>query len=305
MKKAMIVLAAVITAAGAARAAEPGSSTAAFLKVGVGARAVGMGEAQAALAEGPEALYWNPAGLTAFDRRAVSFTHNEWLDDVRYEYIGVSYPFLNWGSFGFAAGRVSMGDLVGRDEQGNYTGDFGASDMALSLGYARELWPFLAVGGAAEYVSSKIENEAAATFAGSFGLTATTPLPGLSAGLAVANVGGKMTFIEQGDPLPLGGRAGLAYLLPFGGDVNKVTVAVDGVKYRDSRTRVNAGLEYWFRDTLAGRAGYKAYYDEDGLTGGLGVKYAATQNLALRADYAYADMGVFGATHRVTVGILF
>ncbi|MGD8719841.1 MAG: PorV/PorQ family protein [Candidatus Zixiibacteriota bacterium] len=302
-----IIVVAIVACAAAAAAADAGSSAAAFLKIGVGARAVGMGEAQAALAEGPDALYWNPAGLAAYDSGAVSFTHNEWLEDVRYEYLGLSYPLLNVGTFGFSAGRVSMGDLVGRDEQGNYTGDFSASDMVLTFGYGKEFLKFLSVGAGVEYISSKIENESASAIAGTFGATAEIPVvPGLTAGVSASNVGGEMKFISEGDPLPLALRGGVAYLLPFGGEMNKLTVAVDGVKFNDSDdVRANSGLEYWFMDTIAARAGYKANYDEDGLTGGLGFKYSPTENLGLGADYAYADMGVFGATHRISVGVRF
>jgi hypothetical protein len=306
MKILIPVLVAALAAAHVAGAADAGSSAAAFLKIGVGARAVGMGEAQAAAAEGPEALYWNPAGLAVDSRRAVSFTHNEWLEDVRYEYLGLSYPLFNLGTIGFSAGRVGMGKLVGRDEEGNYTGDFGASDMALSLGYGRRFFNFLAVGAAAEYISSKIENESASAIAGSAGVVADLPLPGLAAGVSASNIGGELKFIDEGDPLPLAVRGGVAYMLPFGGETNELMVAVDGVKFNDrDDVMVNTGVEYWFMKTIAARAGYKGNYDEDGLTGGMGFRYSPTANLGLLADYAYADMGVFGATHRITVGMQF
>ncbi len=306
MKRLIPYLVAALATACVAGAADAGSSAAAFLKIGVGARAVGMGEAQAAAAEGPEALYWNPAGLAVNSRRAVSFTHNEWLEDVRYEYLGLSYPLFNLGTIGFSAGRVGMGKLTGRDEQGNYTGEFGASDMVLSLGYARRLFNFLAVGAAAEYISSKIEDESASAFAGSVGAVGELPLPGLAVGVSASNIGGEMKFIDEGDPLPLALRGGVAYLLPFGGETNELMVAVDAVKFNDrDDVMVNTGVEYWFMKTIAARAGYKGNYDEDGLTGGLGFKYSPKANLGLLADYAYADMGLFGATHRITVGMQF
>ena len=40
-----------------------GTTAASFLELGVGSRAVAMGEAYVAIAEGPTAGYWNPAGL--------------------------------------------------------------------------------------------------------------------------------------------------------------------------------------------------------------------------------------------------
>ena len=49
----------------AAFATDSGVNGAQFLKIGAGARALGMGEAVTANAEGPEAMYWNPAGIAA------------------------------------------------------------------------------------------------------------------------------------------------------------------------------------------------------------------------------------------------
>lgn len=305
MRKTPLIITAMTVAAAFALAAEAGTSTAAFLKIGVGARAAAMGDAAAALAEGPEALYWNPAGLATLERRAVSFTHNEWLADVRYEYAGFSYPFPAVGTFGLAASLVTMGDLVGRDEQGNYTGNFSASDLALTVGYGRRLWSFLAAGLTAEYVSSKIEAEEANTFAGGAGVTVNPPLRGLSAGVSVAHAGGEMTFVEEGAPLPLAVRGGFAYQLPFGGNNHRFTVAADALKYRDTDTYGNAGVEYWLLNAVALRGGYKFNYDLDGLTAGMGFRYAPAAALALGADYAYGHMGDLGSTHRVTVGVMF
>ena len=40
-----------------------GTTAAQFLKIGVGARAIGMGGAFVAVADDATAIYWNPAGI--------------------------------------------------------------------------------------------------------------------------------------------------------------------------------------------------------------------------------------------------
>ncbi|HLA40323.1 MAG TPA: hypothetical protein VJ417_10010 [Candidatus Glassbacteria bacterium] len=63
--------------------------------IGVGARGLGMGSAFHTLAEGPEALYWNPAGLSRTDRRqanCLAFMHSERFGgEVKYNFIGYSH----------------------------------------------------------------------------------------------------------------------------------------------------------------------------------------------------------------------
>ena len=44
-----------------------------ILKIGVGARAIGMGEAYTAQADDVSSLYWNPAGLALMQERQASF----------------------------------------------------------------------------------------------------------------------------------------------------------------------------------------------------------------------------------------
>jgi hypothetical protein len=50
-----------------------GTSSLEFLKIGVGARAEGMGEAFVSVANDPSALYWNPAGIGSLLRREIQF----------------------------------------------------------------------------------------------------------------------------------------------------------------------------------------------------------------------------------------
>ena len=72
--RSLAVAAALLLAAGAARAAQPGF---AFLEVPAGARAAAMGGAYSAVATGAEAAFWNPAGLARFEGTQFTATHTE------------------------------------------------------------------------------------------------------------------------------------------------------------------------------------------------------------------------------------
>jgi hypothetical protein len=69
-----------------------GSTSAAFLKIGVGARAVGMAGAYTVVPGDAYAMYWNPAGLAAVPYRTLAFTHNEYFAGMGQEYASYAQP---------------------------------------------------------------------------------------------------------------------------------------------------------------------------------------------------------------------
>ena len=52
-----------------------GMAAAQFLKIGVGARAAGMGESFVAVSNDASALYWNPAGITQSTGNEIIVSH--------------------------------------------------------------------------------------------------------------------------------------------------------------------------------------------------------------------------------------
>ncbi|MEW6609072.1 MAG: hypothetical protein AB1414_16785 [bacterium] len=57
--------------------AKAGKTSYSFLKIGIGARALGLGSAFVGLADDPTAIYWNPAGLSQIKQRKLLFSHNQ------------------------------------------------------------------------------------------------------------------------------------------------------------------------------------------------------------------------------------
>lgn len=64
-----------------------------FLRVGAGARALGMGGAFLAVADDATAGFWNPAGLTYLEHKSVQYMHSEEQhSQVSYDFLGVVLP---------------------------------------------------------------------------------------------------------------------------------------------------------------------------------------------------------------------
>jgi len=58
-------------------------------------------------------------------------------------------------------------------------------------------------------------------------------------------------------------------------------------------------------DMIALRAGYKYNYVEEGLSAGVGIKYAVEGGFGIKIDYSYSDLGVFDAVNRISIGASF
>ena len=266
----------------------PGTTTANFLKIGVGARAAGMGEAFTAVASDGTSLYWNPAGLTQLKIKEISATYNSWFEEIKQGYLSLTFPTAR-GTMGLGTNYVDMGGLEGRDVEGNPTGDFTASDTHVFVGYARKLekssWG-LTVG----WLQDVIKENRKDTFLANIGLLYPAS-DRFTLGVVAQNIGSKLGR----DPLPLTFKVGAASKL------RALTLAVDLTKPQDNEIYYCLGAEWWLRNVLALRVGYKTNQDiGQGLTAGIGYRFGR-----ICLDYAYVPYGDLGDTHRISLGMKF
>lgn len=138
-----------------------------FLAIGVGARALGMGNAFVGVANDVTSGYWNPAGLLGVrGDLQVGAMHSEYFAGIaKYDYIGVAKPIDSSSTIGFSFIRFGIDnipntiDLV--DPSGNVDYDritsFSAADHAFVISYARKL-PVegLALGGNVKVVYRRV-----------------------------------------------------------------------------------------------------------------------------------------------------
>jgi hypothetical protein len=284
--------------------AKLGTSGAQFLKIGVG-RGAAMGEAFVAVADDACATFWNPSGLGMLTGREVTLQHNEWIADIRHEYLSVILPFGNFGTMGISLTVLTMGKMeyltvddpntTAREDTGTGT-YFNASDFALGFSFGRMFTDRLAAGVSLKAVQQMVWDMSAQGLAADFGIHYNTGFKGLRIAASISNFGGDIGFgggkldwalDPQYDnprdyepvpstrktipfPLPLIFRFGLAFN-PLENEASRFTVALDLNHPNDNYETINLGLEYGYLNTVFLRAGYKAYLNVDymkAMTGG-------------------------------------
>ncbi len=285
----VLIIGMAVTPALAAR-----STTASFLKIGVGARAAGMGEAYTAIADDASATYWNPAGMAAANRRQFIFQHNEWFGNINYEYLGYAHPLERGGTVGGSLTYLDKGDIprtTYSNPFGAGLGSYEAQDFAGSVSYAASYRSDIDWGVTAKLIRQEIDDASATSFAVDGGVLYRTPYQGLTLGAALLNLGTAAKFDERKEQLPLMFKAGAAYRLQ---DV-PLTFASDLVLLRGDQSSFRLGAEYTFNRLIDIRAGYNSANDADNGWGcGFGINLDD-----LEINYAYVPYGDLGNTHRI------
>jgi len=289
-----IALALLVTPAVAS--ADTGTTGFAFLKLGVGARAMGLGSAYVALADDPTAIYWNAAGLASLTGTQVTAMHNEWIQDFRQEFAAVGTR-LGPGSFGASFSGFYSSEFERRDETGTLTGHFGFNDLALSGGYGVHIVKGLGAGVALRYVREMIDQETADALLADVGAQYRLKESGVTFGAAVQNLGSSAKFISESFPMPRTMRLGAAFTHDLHALQGRGTLTAEYRKARDDDGHFHIGGEYVYRDHLALRAGGKFGYDDEHVSFGLGL-----MKDWFRLDYALAPFtSDLGTTHFFSV----
>jgi hypothetical protein len=284
-----LMLSALFVRGAAAAAGETGF---AFLKLGVGARPMGMGSAYVALADDPTATYWNPAGLMSMAGTQVTAMHNEWIQDFRQEFAAVGTR-LGPGVVGFSFAGFYTSELEERSDTGVLTGHFGFNDVAMTGAYGFNVARGLDAGVAARFLREMIDDEDAATLIFDLGVKYRVAETGLALGGAVQNLGGDPTLVQEKIPLPKTVRIGAAYARAMPSLHGKGTLTAEVRKARAEDARFHLGGEFDYKERVALRLGGKFGYDEEDLSFGLGL----TQN-RIRFDYALVPLSSdLGTTH--------
>jgi len=269
-----------------------------IVSVGVGARAVALGESNVASSAELSDLFANPASLgrlsatslqTHFQRLAVS--GNE-------QVLVMGLPVRRLGVFGCDATFRSWGQQSGYDEQGRSTGTFRPRDLSFGLSWGVRLGRSISAGfrsvwfrqQAMEYRESGIFQEVGLMLG---------PWRDLGVGIALRGLG----LDTNGRTLPMALHLGVERAVGLGGEGAHLLRPSAAVEIRSARQdRANLGLEYDYQGALFLRAGWARRWEENGLSRAQGLAFGAgLGHERWRLDYALVSQGELGWAHRMSL----
>ena len=282
-----------------------GTSGANFLQIGVSPRAAGMAEAFLPIADDASALYYNPGALSLLEARQVFLAHVDWPANIRCEFAAVGLPTPQFGGvLGVSFTFLHMDDMeVTTPFYPNGTGQmFTARNVAVGLTYSRFLTDKFSFGATVKYIDLYVHSFDARGWAADVGTYYDTGFESFRIAMSVTNFGPDLKFVTEKFPLPINFTLGFA-VDPINQGHHRVTTAFSGSHPSDNQERYNLGFEYWFRDMLALRAGYKFNYDEEDVSFGGGLR-TTLGSFAAQIDYAYVPYEYLEQSHRfsLTVG---
>jgi hypothetical protein len=278
--------------------AQAGRAGLSFLKLGVGGRALGMGEAYAATAADPTATHYNPAALALTTSSQILLMHKEWIQDAQSEFLGAVTSVAGL-RIGVSINSTNVGNIEIRKTPGPSEGTFTARNAAFGLSAALPLSSELNIGVTGRYLYEKILIQDANGLSFDLGGTFATPW-GVQLGLAVQNLGSMNELDRAASKLPTLVRGGGSYCVALPQFDGSAVVAADIVSYTsEGSTRVHLGGEFNYQNALALRMGVQLGYDSRLFTAGTGFRYGA-----FNVDYAFVPLrNDLGTTHTVSLGI--
>jgi hypothetical protein len=251
--------------------AQSGETGLSFLKLGVGARSVGMGEAHAAVATDASATYYNPGGLAEAEKTNILAMHKEWIQDVRTEFLGVNIPLEEF-ALGLSINTTSVGDIQLRTQPGPPEGTFSSHDFAGGLSIARRVIPELSLGVTFKFLYEKIFVDEASGYGVDIGALYKSPVEGLRFAAVASNVGSMGSLKTEDIRLPTLLRIGSAYVHDVDALHSTLTVGADFLKvFRDSNAHLHTGVELNYQELVSFRLGYLTGYEARAFTAGLGL----------------------------------
>ncbi len=301
-----------------------GSTSAAFLKIPVGARASGMGGAFVSVSDDIYSSFYNPAGLSYLTERTISLMHNNYFQSMNQIYMAYGlkgeqigflkkYPHLRKGNWAFSMNYFfTPKDLEKRS--GFYESDplypispvegkFRAWDLALGIHYGFNYDAYTNLGASLKLISQNIDTESGNSFAIDLGLMKKVEMLDrvFSLGAVVGNIGPGIKFNSRRYDMPMFIKTGISYRT-----MENTLLSFDVWKYIDNYPYFILGIEHYLSEKLFLRTGYKYRLNGNelgawsGFNAGIGFVYNK-----FSFDYSFSPYGELGYSHKIGINFKF
>ncbi len=284
----------------------PGSTDAAFLLIGVSPRAMAMSDAYISVAEGAEALYYNPAATANFNGTKMIFTHTEWFANINNNFAAITRNYGNIGAFGLMFSNFVTDEMNVRTPlQPEGTGEtFFSGSFRLGGTYARRMTDHVSFGASFNYIySSLYKNLNESAYSTDIAVLYRTNVRNFNFGMKIEHFGSEMKYVDEAYPLPTNFQFGLSF---HAFETDQYTLLLSSVakKPNDGDPVGAFGAEFNWNNLLFLRGGYQL--NDAVKTYSLG--FGTTMNILgnnYKIDYSLNDYKILGHIHTfgVSVGI--
>jgi len=274
------------------------------------ARAGALGGSYVTNNDDVEVIFYNPAGLNFLEESPASVSFVKHLMDINLFSLAFSTELNDIGRFGAAVKYINYGNFEEADEFGNVTGEFGAGELALLLGYAGTFEENFYYGANAKVIYSSIADASSSAIGVDLGVHYEFPELMLNIGASVLNLGSQLSsYIDTKEDLPLDIIVGVSKRL----ENLPVRLSLDFHRLNEDRDEFyqrfkgfSLGAEFYLSQVFTLQLGYDNERRSDlkignssgiaGFNGGLGVTISE-----YKFNYGYSSLGLAGALHRITL----
>jgi len=255
-------------------------------------------------------MFYNPAGLSNLKENPISFSYLFHLLDINSASVSYSHFWEGIGRFGAGIQYINYGTFDRTTSSGAKTGEFGAGDLALLIGYSNELDENFYYGTNIKFIYSSIDDRSSMGLAVDLGLHYTIPNERWNFGFSILNLGSQITqYYTTDEDLPLDIRFGISKTLAhlpftFYASLNKLNEEYDS--FGERFEQFTFGGEFKMSKVIKLRLGYdnekRREYKIGGTAGiagfnlGLGILVSK-----YNFDYSFSSMGSIGALHRIGI----
>lgn len=193
-----------------------GNSTYKFLNLTNSARIAAMGGNFLAIKDGDLNLaLYNPSLITKEMDNNLALSFVDYFADMNYGFAAYSKSFNKIGTYTAALQYINYGKFTYADETGQTYGTFGANEMALNIGWGRELDSLFSIGANMKFIYSSLEDYVSYGLAVDVSGTYYNPKHLFTVSLIARNIGTQLKAYRSGntEPLPFELEVGLSQKL--------------------------------------------------------------------------------------------